>query len=404
MFFGVRFGSGTAARKRGAPAGGGGQPAAALLAAVLLSLAAWGAAAAGVEYAETLPRASESLMLDITHAGRRLVAVGEYGNVVYSDDGGASWQQGRVPTTQMLTAVHFVSPSRGWAVGHDGLVLVSDDGAETWRIQRDGLAAQAQANLEAREHAVAEVKGLRAALETATEEDAAELRSRLDDAEMDLEDADVAIGEKVFTAPLLDIWFQNERRGVAVGAFGTLLTTDNGGENWTSNPGLIENPDEFHLNVVVGDRGRRLFIAGEGGVMYRSPDNGASWEMLESPYEGSWFGSLYVDSADILLVFGLRGHLYRSEDFGTDWRLVPGENDLSLAGGTVTPDGQIMLVGNVGTLLLSSDAGRSFLHLRLEDSASLSAAASNNGEYVLVGQGGVRVVERARLSVAGGAR
>ena len=63
-----------------------------------------------------------------------------------------------------------------------------------------------------------------------------------------------------------------------------------------------------------------------------------------------------------------------------------------------------MLVGNVGTLLVSSDAGRSFVHLRLEESASLSAAASNNGEYVLVGQGGVRVVERTRLSGAAGAR
>lgn len=363
-----------------------------------------GAGAAGVEYAEMLPRASKSLMLDITRAGGRLVAVGEYGNVIYSDDGGTSWRQGRVPTTQMLTAVHFVNPLRGWAVGHDGLILVTDDGAETWRIQRDGLAAQAQANLEARERAVAEVKRLREALETAAEEDTAELGRRLDDAEMDLEDADIAIEENVFTSPLFDVWFQNERRGVAVGAFGTLLTTANGGESWLSGPGLVENPDEFHLNAVVGDGARRLFIAGEGGVMYRSLDNGESWETLDSPYEGSWFGTVHVASADVLLVFGLRGHLYRSEDFGALWRPVRSENDLSLAGGTVTPDGGIVLVGSVGTILVSHDVGKSFHRLRLEDSASLSAAASNNGEYLLVGQGGVRVVAPARLSIAGGPR
>ena len=108
---------------------------------------------AATHYAPEMPLAPRSLLLDLAKAGERIVVVGEYGHILFSDDLGQSWTQSRVPTTQMLTGIHFVDDTRGWAVGHDGLVLVSDDRGETWRVQRDGLAAQQQANLEQREAA-----------------------------------------------------------------------------------------------------------------------------------------------------------------------------------------------------------------------------------------------------------
>src|SRR5688572_32351199 len=57
--------------------------------------------------------AARSLLLDITHAGERLVAVGERGHVLQSDDAGATWKQAeRVPTSAMLTGVHFADEQR----------------------------------------------------------------------------------------------------------------------------------------------------------------------------------------------------------------------------------------------------------------------------------------------------
>ncbi len=105
------------------------------------------------ETAPIMPLASKALLLDISPAGDRLVAAGEHGIVLYSDDNGSHWQQAAVPTTRMLTSIHFVDGRHGWAVGHDGLILVSNDGGENWRIQRDGLALQHQTNLELRETA-----------------------------------------------------------------------------------------------------------------------------------------------------------------------------------------------------------------------------------------------------------
>ena len=63
--------------------------------------------------------------------------------------------------------------------------------------------------------------------------------------------------------------------------------------------------------------GNRLYVAAEGGQLYRSDDRGASWRVLPSPYEGSFFGLVPI-RGEGLLAFGLRGHLFRSADARRD--------------------------------------------------------------------------------------
>ena len=55
------------------------------------------------------PKAVKSLLLDVAKAGSRLVAVGERGHILVSDDNGQTWQQKPVPVNQMFNAVHFSS-------------------------------------------------------------------------------------------------------------------------------------------------------------------------------------------------------------------------------------------------------------------------------------------------------
>lgn len=365
----------------------------ALVPLVLSLLVALTGPTASAETAPIMPLAARSLLLDITTAGERLVVAGERGHILYSDDNGSSWRQATVPTTQMLTGIHFVDEQHGWAVGHDGMILASSDGGEHWRIQRDGIATQNQANLEMREQALQQVEALQQQLATADEEPRAALEIDLEDATMDLEDADLALAEPVFTSPFMDTWFQDRMRGWAVGAFGALAATEDGGQHWRAQQDLVDNPDEFHLNTITGDGKGRVFIAGEGGMMFRSMDGGTSWETLESFYEGSWFGAVYNAQHDALLLFGLRGNLYRSTDFGATWEAVPNDNDITLAGGTSSASGEIVLVGGVGTVMLSSDGGKTFQRSMVEDRLSLGSGISSKGRVVLVGQGGAKVRE-----------
>src|ERR1700712_5725559 len=96
-------------------------------------------APADVVYSTESAKAAKSLMLDVVHAGSRLVAVGDRGHILYSDDQGKTWTQAKVPTRQLLTAVFFVDDKHGWAVGHDAQILASEDGGLTWTKQFDDL-------------------------------------------------------------------------------------------------------------------------------------------------------------------------------------------------------------------------------------------------------------------------
>jgi photosystem II stability/assembly factor-like uncharacterized protein len=350
------------------------------------------------QYAPMLPLASRSLLLDIASAGSRVVVVGEHGNILYSDDGGDTWIQARVPTTQMLTSVYFADDRRGWAAGHDGLILVSDDAGANWRVQRDGIAAQQQINLELREAAIERVTELRQELARKNPGDSAgreDLQLALDDALLDLEDADIALQEPPFASPLMDIWFQDRQRGWAVGAFGTLLSTRNGGKQWLNQADAVDNPEAYHLNAVTGDGRGHIFIAGEAGVMFRSLDSGEHWETLPAVYDGSWFGTVYIPRDPALLVFGLRGHLRRSEDFGDSWTVVDSHTGLTLAGGSVSDGSEVVLVGAVGAVLRSRDGGRSFTLTTLPDRLNLSAAQRQGNKLILAGQGGIELMDEA---------
>ncbi|MDF2782008.1 MAG: hypothetical protein K0S96_1812 [Geminicoccaceae bacterium] len=297
-----------------------------LIAAVLVAGHAQADSAA--EWAEPMPLAQSSLLLDADMHRSRIIVVGERGHVLVSSDNGDHWQQTSVPTRSTLTAVQIVDGSRAWAAGHDGLILRSDDGGYTWSLQR---------------------------------------RSQEPD------------------RPLLDLWFADSRRGIAVGAYGLLLSTEDGGRTWQDELSREEGP---HANAVTEAPDGTLYIAGEFGSILRSSDRGQSWQQLASPYAGSFFGILAVE--DAILVFGLRGHLFRSEDRGASWQQVETGTSATLQTGLVRADGSVVIGGLGGVLLLSDDGGRSFELRHRADRRAIAALIELGPDQLLAaGEGGL---------------
>ncbi len=282
--------------------------------------------------------ANTGLLLDVTRAGQRLVAVGDRGHILYSDDEGKQWLQARVPTQQLLTAVYFVDDRYGWAVGHDALILATRDGGATWTRQFADVERE---------------------------------------------------------APLLDIWFKDRNTGYAVGGYGAFLETTNGGQDWQDVSDRLDNEDGYHLNAISSVTGAGLFIVGEMGSMFRSADGGLSWETLEGPYEGSLFGIVPSRQANHLIVYGLRGHIFRSTDFGETWTQTKvntesGSLQFGLADGSLLDNGDLMVVGHGGTVLRSVNDGQSFTVFNRADRTSLAGVTSGaNGGLILVGQNGI---------------
>ena len=365
--------------------------AAAAVATALLSATSMAVAEGQVQYSPIMPKASSATLIDVETAGTRVVVVGERGIVLYSDDRGESWQQGKMPFFRMLTGVSFADDKLGWAVGHQSMVFHTRDGGENWERQLDGFRFQAKANADNLRRTRTAYEALAAELAAAPD---ASRELELEDALFAFEDAQLYMEESVVPTNLHDVWFQDEQRGWAVGSFGRLIETRDGGNSWSDLSHRVATPDGFHLNSITGTGNGELIIAGEGGVIFRSMDTGETWEQMDSGFYGSFFGVVHDPLNAVTTAFGLAGALYQSQDFGGSWKKVPGKIQGSLAGGTVTAQGNTVLVGP-GGLVLIIDGGNSTVQQRLESDRMnhSSLLQLETGEFIMVGAGGAKRVQ-----------
>jgi photosystem II stability/assembly factor-like uncharacterized protein len=265
-------------------------------------------------------------------AGKRLVAVGDYGVVILSDDGKTYRQAKAVPTRAVLTSVFFIDDKGGWAAGHDGTILATADGGETWQVMREEPGK-----------------------------------------------------ERV----LLSIWFENALHGIAIGQFGLMLETDDGGKTWRERK-IVDDPDqaEKHLMQIFAGANGLVFVTAESGSIFRSEDAGRTWKAIQTDNKGSfWTGRALTDGG--LLVAGMRGHVYRSDDRGNNWTKVASGTQQSITGIDQRSDGSVVMVGNSGIVLASPDGGRSFSIAIRPDRANLTAIVARSAGDAIFGLTGV---------------
>ena len=83
-----------------------------------------------------------------------------------------------------------------------------------------------------------------------------------------------------------------------------------------------------------------------------APLQAGPWRILPSPYEGSFFGANASLSSGDVLIYGLRGRIYRSSDQGMSWERVRVPGVTSNIFDTVElSDGSVIAAGGTGTLL-----------------------------------------------------
>jgi len=343
--------------------------------------------------------ASKALLLDVARSGEKtFVAVGEYGVVIVSEDGGETWSQAAVPASVMLTAVHFPTPEKGWAVGHDGLILHSADGGRSWQKQLDGNQLNEQI-IAVAERIVDRYRALVEELQAAEEPDEYALEDAefmLEEAEFMLEGAtdDVDAGP---VRPLLDVWFRNDREGYVAGSYGMLLHTTDAGETWTLVSDRIGSAQAFHLNQIVPAPDGALFIAGEAGNVVRSFDGGQTWDILRPGYDGSFYGIVIVPEGPgryELLAYGLRGNLFSSRDRGESWSPLDSGTTITLTTGMLLEDGTVVLAGQGGLILARAPGQRAFTAASNPDRRVISGIEQKaDGNLLLVGLGGVRLAQ-----------
>ncbi len=281
-------------------------------------------------------QAASGLFTAVTEAGSRLVAVGQDGRIMLSDDDGRSWYQVATPTSVTLTNVRFASPRAGWAVGQMGVVLHTADGGLHWAIQLDGARANkllidaAQADVTAQPHAPVAQTNLQNAQQLAS---------------------------GAPSLPFLALLPLSEKEVVIAGGFGMAFTSDDGGAAWRSIFDQIPNPNGLHVYSIIADGTHELW-AGEQGLVL-SQDAQDHFKVRATSFQGSFFGALRGPDGSLIL-YGLQGTILRSHDGGASWQQTASASSGGIDCGIVLTNGDELLGDVDGNLLLSRDYGKSF--------------------------------------------
>ncbi len=303
------------------------------------------------ESAMLAPKAKESLLLDVQKLSNdTLVAVGERGHILKSDDLAKSWQQQTVPTQSNLTALDFFNDEIGIAVGFQQTILLTKDGGKSWTL-------------------VYSDKG------------------------------------SVEYPALFDVKFIDAKRVIAIGAFGLYLESNDGGESWQDREivalGDFYGGFSHFYGLAQDNRNGHIYLAGEKfvatetedgeeistGLIAVSKDKGQAWTKITSPYDGSFFG-IKVAPNNSIFVYGLKGNIFSTKDSGASWESV----DLKTNSGIH----DMVFLGNdfyvVGTGGFLSNKNAQLVDTRDDLKGRAALVPLNDDELLIVGEKGVETL------------
>lgn len=320
--------------------------------------------------------ASKSLILAVKQYGDRYFATGAQGHILYSDDGGESWTQAQVPVRSTLTDVFFINPQLGWAAGHEGVILHSKDGGATWSKQYDGLRYGQE--------------GLKFYQDLAASHPENPVYPLM------IEEMEFAISQGA-DKPLFGVRFHTPTYGHAMGAYGMVLRTLDGGHTWEHAMHNTENEGFYHIfdSAHLPEQGK-YFLTGEAGLLMVGDINERNARQVKSvPWEGSFFTTV-ASSDGAIVMGGLRGRMFRSNDAGDTWSAVKKPPTSAIVDSLRLDNGDLIAVGIGGELLRSSDNGMSFAPVKVAMAAPgnreriYSAAQGPDNTLIVGGPSGLR--------------
>lgn len=251
----------------------------------------------GVEAAMARPIHRTDRFQAVARKGTSIVAVGNQGVIVRSLDNGDTWKRVVLPGWPALIDVQACPNGNFVALAFAPTVFVSTDAGATWVERSIPTSESPQAMTCAPDNRIWVVGAFttrwtsadagKTWVETTNDEDAL----------------------------LTTIQFFDQRNGVITGEFGTVMKTEDGGENWETMPPLV---DEFYPQAAFFSDPQTGWISGLGGVILHTRDGGLTWTEQETETVVPLYGLEQV--GDTLYAVGGEGTLLRLD--GARWRLV----------------------------------------------------------------------------------
>jgi photosystem II stability/assembly factor-like uncharacterized protein len=289
-------------------------------------------------------------------------AVGQYGTIMQTTDGGDTWVVRSSGTTSALYNVTFVNEYVGTAVGSNRTIVHTTDGGNSWVLQSEGGS------------------------ETLT------------GVSFVNPDTGIAVGwgsvlrttnggqtwSSVLTSSTIsytDVTFGGRSRGIVVGTRGTILSSTDAGATWVTQ----ESGTTTALNGVCFTSADTGTVVGYFGLILNTVDGGATW-WSQSVGESVGFNAVsYGDKMNGYAIGSVgdapietRFVVYRTDNGGGSW--VPKSTGLDDGiGGVAFANGQVGLITCVNKILRTTNRGNSWSRLTSGETNSLNAVSFTSG-------------------------
>jgi photosystem II stability/assembly factor-like uncharacterized protein len=321
-------------------------------------------------------RPTSVFLVAITRAGTRLVAAGEHGVIIYSDDNGTSWTQASVPVDVTITCMQFATPQIGWAAGAFGVILNTTDGGANWRLQLQGLEVN-QLTLAAAQAATA-------------------ANSNVPGAPFALRRANF-FAQSGPSKPFLSVLALSPQQVIVFGAYRMTVMTTDAGKDWTD--WSLHIYDRLSNNLYAALRvADTIYVVGEAGLVFASTDGGNTFLPIPTPATATLFGLIAAADGSIT-VFGVAGTCLRTEDGGKNWTQIALPTSNNLTSGRVLRSNAVLIASEDGSLFISKDNGATYKNLSgLPNVAIFDFEEAANGDLILISDTGVTSVPPAILN------
>ena len=285
----------------------------------------------GVAAAKSAPIHRFDHFQAVADSGHGLVAVGAFGVVDVSTDGGANWSRRELAGAPGLIKVAACGDGSLAALDFDGAVWRSGADAAAWTASKVP-ATDAVLDLACSADNHLWVVGARGAI----------FASRDGGKSW----TDQSLPEDV---QLLNVQFPTPAIGVITGEFGRVLLTTDGGAKWGEGGSL--GPDFYPQGMDFADT-RHGLVVGLGGAVLETTDGGVTWKRDKAPTEAPLYGVVATLPGGPVVV-GAAGSVFRR--VGTSWRPVGGIPLTDFRGIARTGSG-VVLAGAGVLLPLTTDA------------------------------------------------
>lgn len=236
--------------------------------------------------------------------------IGAMGIILHTNDGGNTWTPQLMGDARWFYDVFFIDTRCGWAAGEYGLIMATNDGGETWKIQMSGSLKWLH-----KIHFINRNNGW-----IACEDEEVLITS---DGGINWNKVKTPLHQDThdWAGSLYAVWFADEFTGWTAGRNGNLFKTTDGGETWLTEKipvnkkikELVDFKDVQFINKKIG-----WAVSSLGGIVFYTKNGGETWKTAHTN-NLNWLHALcFTDSRNGWAV-GERGTILNTEDGGKTW-------------------------------------------------------------------------------------